>query len=235
MPPRKSFLIRRARAVVPDEATAARYMHEWEGGALYRDPTAFPMLTSPSIFGNTLPIELEIGSSTGEYLCGLAARDPGTNYLGVEINLKSVQIAVHHAASRGLTNIKFIKAPMQYLYPLLEPGTLRAIYLHFPDPALHPKYRKRRLWGAEFLAHLNRALLDGGTLSIVTDNEALFRELLPLIDRAPGFRRAHPEPYLTTFEPEVKSRYQLYWESHGLSVYRVVLCKMPSPSAHGEA
>ena len=220
MPARKSFLIRHVRIEPPDEATAAKYLRVWNSGDLWHHTDSFPRLTSPQLFGNEHALELEIGCSTGEYLCSLARLNPDHNFLGVEINLKSLHAALANAAALGLDNILFIKAPVQSLYPLMPPGSLHAAYMHFPDPYLHPKYRPRRLFTPEFLDVMHRALVPGGKLSIVTDKEVLFRDMLALVEQDTRFEKTHPERYLTGFEPEVKSRYQSYWERHGLQVYR---------------
>jgi tRNA (guanine-N7-)-methyltransferase len=220
MPARKSFLIRHVRIEPPDEATAAKYLRVWNSGDLWHRTDSFPRLISSQLFGNDHPLELEIGCSTGEYLCSLARLNPGHNFLGVEINLKSLHAAVANAAALGLDNILFIKAPVQSLYPLMPPGSLHAAYMHFPDPYLHPKYRPRRLFTPEFLDAMHRALVPGGKVSIVTDKEVLFRDMLALIEQDTRFEKTHPERYLSGFEPEVKSRYQSYWERHGLQVYR---------------
>ncbi|MGA7733710.1 MAG: hypothetical protein WCD37_20800, partial [Chloroflexia bacterium] len=129
MPARKSFLIRHVRIEPPDEATAAKYLRAWNSGDLWHRTDNFPRLASSQLFGNDHPLELEIGCSTGEYLCSLAKRNPGHNFLGVEINLKSLHAAVANAVALGLDNILFIKAPVQSLYPLMPPGSLHAAYM----------------------------------------------------------------------------------------------------------
>ena len=226
MPPRKSFLLRHVRIEPPDEATAARYLRVWNSGDLWHRPATFPTFTSEQLFKNDRPLQLEIGCSTGEYLCSLAKTNPEHNFVGVEINLKSLHVAVANAASMGLDNILFIKAPVQSLYPLMPPDSLRAVYMHFPDPYLHPKYRPRRLFTQEFLDTMHHALIPGGKISIVTDKEELFRDMLALIEKDMRFEKTHTERYLTGFDPEVKSRYQTYWERHGLQVYRFEVAKL---------
>jgi tRNA (guanine-N7-)-methyltransferase len=212
----------------PDAITGERYLRVWHSGDLYNQPDDFPRLTSEQLFGNSKPLEIEIGCSTGEYLCSLAAANPTHNFLGIEINLKSLYVAVHNAARRGLDNILFIKAPAQDTYRLMPPNSLHAVYLHFPDPSLHPKYRKRRLLTPTFLDKLHEVLVPGGIFSFVTDKEELFLDVLPMLENDPGFEKAHPEPYLRGFEPIAKSRYQLYWERHGGVIYRVELRNVES-------
>ncbi|HST03769.1 MAG TPA: tRNA (guanosine(46)-N7)-methyltransferase TrmB [Chloroflexia bacterium] len=220
MPPRKTFLIRHVRVESPDEATAGKYLRVWHAGDLWNHPDTFPRITSEALFGNSRPLEMEVGCSTGEYLCSLAQAAPDRNFLGVEINLKSLYLAVQNAAKLGLDNVLFIKVPIQSLYQLMPPDALSAVYMHFPDPYLHPKYRTRRMFTPDFLDKMHDALVAGGKISIVTDKEELFWDMLAIVEHDTHFRRTHAERYLTGFEPAVKSRYQEYWERHDSAVYR---------------
>ena len=224
--PRKTFLNRHTKASAPDEPTAAKYLLRWYTGDLYRSIETFPALTSQALFGNDLPLELEIGCGTGEFLCGLAAERPEVNFVGLDINLKSLFVGVETASALLLENIKFIKAPIQFLYPLMPPGSLQAVYMHFPDPLLRPKYRKRKVLNEEFLKHLSEAFQPEGLFSIVTDNDELFEGVLALVEESPYFRKTHSERYLTGFEPQAKSRYVVYWEAHDKPIFRLQLASM---------
>jgi len=217
----------------PDERAGEKYLRVWHSGDLYNKPDDFPRLTSEQLFGNCQPLELEIGCSTVEYICALAAANPSRNFLGIEINLKSLYVAVHNASERGLDNVLFIKAPAQDTYRLMPPNSLQAVYLHFPDPSLHPKYRKRRLLTPAFLDKLHQALVPGGIFSFVTDKEELFQEVLPVLENDPRFEKTHTEHYLQGFEPIVKSRYQLYWERHGGTLFRVELRNLKTTTDDG--
>ena len=221
--PRKTFLNRHTKASTPDEPTSAKYLLRWYTGDLYRSIEQFPRLTSQALFGNDLPLEIEIGCGSGEFLCGLAAEHVGVNFVGLDINLKSLFVGVETASALSLGNIKFIKAPIQFLYPLMPPGSLQAVYMHFPDPLLRPKYRKRKVLNEAFLKHLSDALQPEGLFSIVTDNDELFEGVLALVEESPYFRKTHTERYLTGFEPQAKSRYQLYWEAHDKPIFRLRL------------
>jgi tRNA (guanine-N7-)-methyltransferase len=223
--PRKSFAIRHLKARPPDEDTASKYFREWPSAALYHAPDTFPKVSSQALFGNDKPLELEVGCGTGEFLLSLAEREPGTNFVGIDISLKSIYIAVEKARWRKLDNVKFVKAAMQLVYQLLPPESLRAIYLHFPDPCLHPKYRPRRLFTPEFLDNVYQALTPEGHLSVMTDVPALFDRMLALAESDPRFEKAHPERYLVGFDEGAKSRYQAIWERHGTAPLRFLLRK----------
>ncbi|HVG01194.1 MAG TPA: methyltransferase domain-containing protein, partial [Chloroflexia bacterium] len=166
--PRRSFLIRHIRAHPPDERNLEKYLFQWRTGDLYARPDEFPRLGARDLFGRHGLLSLEIGCSTGEYLCSLAWQHPDRLFVGVDINLKSLIVATGHAAAQSLENVRFIKAPMQWLYPLMLPESLEAVYVHFPDPSLHPKYRKRQLLNEMLMGEMYRALVPGGTLSFVT-------------------------------------------------------------------
>ncbi|HYP39870.1 MAG TPA: methyltransferase domain-containing protein [Chloroflexia bacterium] len=220
--PRRSFLNRYVRVAPPDEETASRYFLYWDTKDLYHTPGAFPAVTSQALFGNDAQLEIEVGCGTGEYLCSLATRNPTVNFTGFDINLKALYVAVEHARSLSLNNVKFVKAPFQYVYPLLADDSVQVIYLHFPEPILHPRFRKQRIYNSALIGHVHRALMPGGKFSIVTDSAELFNELSSLIEGDGRFQEGNLQP---TAEPSIKSRYHAYWEAHGVPIHRLEVTK----------
>jgi tRNA (guanine-N7-)-methyltransferase len=218
-------LMRGAAYRPPDSRAARQYLRCFSNKELFSHPDAFPPLDSHHLFGNDLPLHLEIGCGTAEFLCALALDDPGANFIGVDVATKPLFKAVRNAARHALPNIAFVKADIARLYPLLVDGSLQAIYLHFPDPHMKTRYRKRRVLTSLFLDQANRVLAPGGLLSIMTDHQAFFMEMLALLEQDGRFVRTHAERYLVGFEPTVKSYFQRLWEHHGLPTFRVELRK----------
>jgi tRNA (guanine-N7-)-methyltransferase len=221
--PRRS--LDRKKIPVPDERTSARYLLELPGDRLYREPQAFPKVGSTSLFGNEKPMELEIGCGSGEFLSSLAQGDLETNFVGVEVKQKSVYEAVATAASIDLDNILFLRANFRLLYPLLVPSSLRAVYLHFPDPNTRPKFRKHRIFSDRFLDEMHAATTPAGRISVMTDHGGSFAEMLELAESDDRWGKAHEERYLVGFGAERRSRYQRIWEGHGIPTLRFELVK----------
>jgi tRNA (guanine-N7-)-methyltransferase len=218
-------LLRGAAYLPPDAQSAQQYLRRFSSGALFLHPDHFPPLDSYHLFGNDRPLHLEIGCGTAEFLCALALDDPYTNFVGVDIAAKPLFKAVRNAATHTLSNILFLKADIALLCPLLADSSLQVIYLHFPDPHMKARYRKRRVLSEAFLNHTDRALVPGGLLSFMTDHQAFFLETLALLEQDRRFARTHAEPYLVGFEPAAKSYFQRLWEHHGLPTLRVELRK----------
>lgn len=216
--PRRTFL-RYVKADVQHEQ-AHTYLVRYRAETLFQHWQTLPTVTSEDLFASGQPLELEIGCGSAEYLCSLAAQAPSTNFVGLDISGKALSRAVANASSLALRNIKFINADLQFLYPLLRPESLQAVYLHFPDPHCKPGHRKRRLFNTEFLDRISTALQTSGRLSVMTDVDSFFMDMLTLIEQDPRFEKVHPQRYLLGFEPEVKSLFQRIWEQYGESVYR---------------
>lgn len=199
-----------------------KYLLDWDALLLRQDPARFGQLTSAELFGDSAPVEVEIGAGSGEYLCHLAGQDTKTNYLGIEVSRRAAFAAVSMAAKLSLPNVRILRADFKLLIPLVAPQSWRAVYLHFPDPLHKPSDIKRTLFDSNFLDVIAEALVGGGRLSVVSDRPEFFAGMLERALGDPRFAKMHAEPFLD-FEPAVKSRFQLSWERKGLKSKRFIM------------
>ncbi|MGH2581290.1 MAG: tRNA (guanosine(46)-N7)-methyltransferase TrmB [Anaerolineales bacterium] len=200
-----------------------RYLLDWPAADLHSHPGSFSDLTSENLFGNSRPLQVEIGAGSGEYLCHLAAEAPGANFLGIEISRRAALSTVSLAAEQRLENVLVLRADFKLLYPLLPEKGWQVVYLHFPDPPEKQKDAKRQIFTAAFLDKMARVLAAEGTLSLVSDKREYFFAMLELAEKHQAFELAHPQRYLAGFEPSVKSRFQRFWEAKGVLPLRFVL------------
>jgi tRNA G46 methylase TrmB len=97
--------------------------------------------------------------------------------------------------------------------------------LHFPDPVHKARQEKLRVLDTEFLDAIAYGLVEGGELSVVSDKQDFFLEMLELVEQDHRFEKQHIARYLDGFEPLIKSRFQLAWERKGISPKRFVVSK----------
>jgi len=221
----RRLLSRQIRPRPLDDREIEQYLRVYDARELYYHPETLPRLCSQQLFGNSAPLELEVGCGTAEFLCSLAAKEPETNFVGVDITRRPLDKAIAVASSLQLTNVCFLYANFAHMYPLLEPDSLQQVYVHFPDPHMRPKFQRRKLVTPAFLNAIYPTLVPGGGLSLMTDHRALFQELLAVVEADSRFQKNHAERYLIGFEPEVKSRFQRIWERHGLPTLRLEVRK----------
>lgn len=119
-------------------------------------------------------IILELGCGKGEHALALAEADPGSLVVGVDIKSHRLCTAGEAAIARGLANLYFLRADVAVLGSWFAPGSVREIWITFPDP--HPKQReiKHRLTAPDFLAMYADLLLPGGGVHLKTDSELFY-------------------------------------------------------------
>lgn len=215
----------RLNVAPPPPALAERYLRIWPGHELYAEPARFPPLSSPGLFGDDRPLELDVGCATGDLVLALARLAPEANYVGVDIVGKPLWRAVERAAEAGLANVRFVQVDARLALRQVPEGALRAAYLHFPAPMLRNSQRKGRLVAAPILAQLERCLRPAGTLSVMTDQEALFAELLALLPDVPGLALVPPAQWSAPLTELVKSHYHRRWEQRGRPILRAELVR----------
>jgi tRNA (guanine-N7-)-methyltransferase len=219
-------LSRSVKRVPPSQEALARYLHLWRYEEAQALPDGgLPRIDAQTLFGRELPLELEVGCGTGEFLNALAAERPETGFVGVDVSTKSLFLAVRQASDLGLQNVRYFRAPMDALYPRLVPDSLSTVYVHFPDPFVRGR-GQHRILNLDFIERMRVASRVGGLLSVVSDKPELFHEVLDLVEGLDGWEKTHSERFLLGYEPPVKSRYQVKWERFDLTAMRFELRKL---------
>ncbi len=215
----------RLKVSPPPPELAERYLLVWPARELYAEPERFPPVSSPALFGDDRPLELDIGCATGDLVLALARLRPEANYLGLDIVAKPLWRAVERAAAADLANVKFLQADARLVYRQIPDGALRAAYVHFPAPLLSNRKRNQLLISPALLATMERCLEPGGILSVMTDQEALYEELLALLPDAPLLHLLPPDDWSVTMTELLKSHYHRRWEAKGRPIFRAELVR----------
>jgi tRNA (guanine-N7-)-methyltransferase len=134
-------------------------------------------------------VELEIGPGRGWFLVERAAAEPRAALVGLEIRRKWAAIVDARLAKRGLgPRARVFAEDASHALPRLGPdGSVRRVFLHFPDPWWKKKHRKRLVIRDAFLGEVARLLEPGGELFVQTDVEERATEYAHLVELDPRF------------------------------------------------
>ena len=114
------------------------------------------------------PLILELGCGKGEYTLELARRNPGCNYVGVDIKGARLWSGAKAATQEGLPNVAFLRTRIEFITAFFAPGEVSEIWLTFSDP--QPKSENNRLSSPLFLERYRKMLKPGGIIRLKTDS-----------------------------------------------------------------
>jgi tRNA (guanine-N7-)-methyltransferase len=144
-------------------------------------------------FGRSAPRVLEVGFGNGDTLVELAAKSPGTDFIGAEVHPPGVGHCLLAIESAGLGNVRVVAHDaVEVLAQGLAPASLDEVLLYFPDPWPKKRHHKRRIVNAEFAALVASRLKQGGRLKLATDWEPYAASMLELLNASPEFRNVAP-------------------------------------------
>jgi tRNA (guanine-N7-)-methyltransferase len=112
---------------------------------------------------------LEIGFGGGEHLAHQAALNPHVDFIGAEPFINGVAKLLALIEEKGLGNIRIHDGDVRYLLEALPAGSLRRIYLLYPDPWPKVRHHKRRLVNPETLKQFHRLLQPAGLFMFASD------------------------------------------------------------------
>jgi tRNA (guanine-N7-)-methyltransferase len=142
------------------------------------------------VFNRHAPRVMEIGFGDGEALTRLAAQEPGTDFLGVEVHEPGVGHCLLLIEELGLTNVRLIRHDaVEVLREQVPDGVLRQVNLFFPDPWPKKRHHKRRLVQPEFIALLAAKLEPGGRFHMATDWAPYAEHIATVLAAQPDFER----------------------------------------------
>jgi tRNA (guanine-N7-)-methyltransferase len=118
-------------------------------------------------------IEVEIGPGRGWFLVERADAEPRAGLLGLEIRRKWAAVVDARLAKRGLASrARVLAEDARFALPRLGPdGSVRRVFVHFPDPWWKKRHQKRLVVRGGLLDELARLLEPGGELFVQTDVE----------------------------------------------------------------
>jgi tRNA (guanine-N7-)-methyltransferase len=137
------------------------------------------------------PLVLEIGSGMGETTAAIAAAQPDTDFIAVEVHGPGVGSLLKRIDEQGLKNLRVIRHDaVEALEHMIADASLAGMHHFFPDPWPKKRHHKRRLVQPPFAALAARKLAPGGYLHAATDWPDYAAQMAEVFDAEPMLMRA---------------------------------------------
>ena len=122
------------------------------------------------LFPDSKRIVMEIGFGMGEATAQIAAADPTTGYLAVEVHRPGIGKLLSRIEELELKNVRTIEGDaFEVFEEMIVDSSLDGVHLFFPDPWPKARHFKRRIVNQEFIAAVATKLKPGAFFHIATD------------------------------------------------------------------
>ena len=178
------------------------------------------------LFGNSHPIQIEIGMGKGRFIMDMARLHPEINYIGIEKYSSVLIRGIQKMEKEELSNLYFIRMDAEEITDIFGEGEVNKIYLNFSDPWPKDRHAKRRLPSREFLNRYRVILSKEGNLEFKTDNQMLFTFALEELKPAGWhleqmtYDLHHDESMM---EGNVMTEYEERFSSMGNPIYKYIV------------
>jgi tRNA (guanine-N7-)-methyltransferase len=198
--PIRSYVLRQGRFSPAQQRAVENLMPRY--GVPYRAEA----LRFPEAFGRDAPVVAEIGFGMGETTARIAAANPGTDYLAIEVHGPGVGSLLKRLEAESIANVRVVQHDaVEVLRDMVPEGSLAAMHVFFPDPWPKKRHHKRRLLQREFVSLAASRLAPGGVLHVATDWQEYAEHVLAVCEATSSLentaRQFAPRP---EWRPETK-------------------------------
>lgn len=134
-------------------------------------------------FGNTSPIELEVGCGKGTFVAHKALRNPDKNFIAVDIKSDMLGVARRNIVKlfeendTECKNIRITAYNVDKITDIISPeDKISRMYINFCNPWPRGKHNKRRLTHPTKLKQYISFLGNNAEIRFKTDNDELFED-----------------------------------------------------------
>jgi tRNA (guanine-N7-)-methyltransferase len=150
----------------------------------------------------------------GDTTARIAAENPGSDYLAIEVHTPGVGSLLKQMEAGGISNVRIVQHDaVEVLRDMVPAASLAAIHVFFPDPWPKKRHHKRRLLQSDFAALAASRLVAGGLLHVATDWQDYAEHVLAVLSATPGLRNT-----ADGFAPRPAWRPETKFERRGLDL-----------------
>ena len=186
------------------------------------------------IFENPkLPLHLDIGCASGDFLFELSHKNKNWNYIGIEIREKLVLNANLKMKSRENKNLYFSFGNANNIFNQSNNKSIinfiTSISFNFPDPWFKKKHHKRRVIQPELINLLSNSMKRGSLIFIKTDVRDLFDHMELTISESIKFKKIPYQDFkfYESFNPNrIQTNREKYVILNQLKIYESIYKKI---------
>ena len=128
------------------------------------------------------PVKFEICAGNGDWAVAQAKVDTASDWIALELRSERVYSIFSRVVFEGINNLRAMGGDaMQVLSTHIRPGSVSHIFINFPEPPHHSASRtannQLHLLTSSFFELVHSALVDGGVLTLFSDNQKYMRSL----------------------------------------------------------
>ena len=180
-----------------------------------------------------LPLHLDVGCASGDFLFKLSIENQNWNYIGIEIREKLVlnaNLKIKNIKNKklyfsfGNANNVFDHSKNKFIMDFIT-----SISFNFPDPWFKKKHHKRRVIQPELIKILSNSMKKGCLIFIKTDVKELFNHMEFTISESQKFKKLAKEDVLffERFNPSrIQTNREKYATSNQLKIYESIYKKI---------
>ncbi|MEV6758367.1 tRNA (guanosine(46)-N7)-methyltransferase TrmB [Streptomyces sp. NPDC051214] len=211
----RSFQPRRSRVTTSQADALQRLWPKWG-----LDIDGQRVLDLATMFEGKSAVVLEIGFGMGEATAQMAADDPHTGILAVDVHTPGQGNLLGLAERNNLDNVRVANGDAVILLrEMLPPASLDGLRVYFPDPWPKARHHKRRIIQPDFLDLAAPRLKPGAVLHCATDWEPYAEQMLEVLTAHPAFENTEADG---GYAPRPAFRPLTRFEGQGLDKGHVV-------------
>lgn len=174
-----------------------------------------------SLFDNKNPIDIEIGMGKGDFIIGMAKKNPNINYIGIEMFDSVLVRAVQKLENENIPNLKLIRMDANDIGSVFN-NEINAIYFNFSDPWPKARHEKRRLTSHNLLSKYDSIFKYDMKIYQKTDNIDLFSFSIESLSTY-GYilKKVTLDLYNNMIQDNVQTEYEKRFNELGVKICRL--------------
>ncbi|MCP3965917.1 MAG: methyltransferase domain-containing protein [Lentisphaerae bacterium] len=171
--------------------------------------------------------ELDLGCGKGSFTTQLGLKFPEHLIFAADIMIGRLRKLQKRNQREGISNIHPIRVEARHLIAMIPDNSIDRLHILCPDPWPKDKHRANRLMCSDFMAQIHRIIKTGGHFHFSTD-DMQYHDIVRNVVSKSGLFEENSE--LLAELKEIKSDFEIRWNSQGKEVHHFLWVAKPLPS-----